>query len=465
MIAGAVGQGQSQARSVPRDNSEVQEGSMDQPSGRSFMQVLCEKYSPENFPYRRGPGMGVHVPATPQGSPMKDRLNLPSVLVLNSCGITCAGDENEIAAFCAHVFELDLSDNKLEDWHEVSKIVSNVPHLEFLNLSSNPLSLSVLERSCAGSFAGVRKLVLNNSKASWETVHTILQELPEDDDNRMSCMASLHFSGIGRVQLYENLIWMGAEMQLKRYVECSKAFCTPRFSELLQKVVLKSHRIDDMILYALCSLEELFLCLNDYETVSCSPVCCQSLKLLHITDNNLQDWTEIRKLGIMFPSLDTLILANNNLTTIEESEDSLARLFPNLRSINLHKSGLHCWEDIDKLNSFPKLEEVKLLGIPLLQSYTTEERRKLLIARLPCITKLNGSIVADGEREDSERFFIRYYMEFPEEEVPFSKGVGQECVCDSEGTDRGEDTLKVTASPSSLPNLVWWLQKWFVTRN
>lgn len=39
--------------------------------------------------------------------------------------------------------------------------------------------------------------------------------------------------------------------------------------------------------------------------------------------------------------------------------------------------------------------------------------------RLPSITKLNGSIVADGEREDSERFFIRYYMEFPEEEVPF----------------------------------------------
>lgn len=121
--------------------------------------------------------------------------------------------------------------------------------------------------------------------------------------------------------------------------ECSKAFSTPRFSELLQKAVFKSHKIDDMILLALCSLEELFLCLNDYETVSCSPVCCQSLKLLHITDNNLQDWTEIRKLGIMFPSLDTLILANNNLTTIEESEDSLARLFPNLRSINLHKSG------------------------------------------------------------------------------------------------------------------------------
>ncbi|KAJ8780167.1 hypothetical protein J1605_011962 [Eschrichtius robustus] len=277
----------------------MKERKMDQPSGRSFMQVLCEKYSPENFPYRRGPGMGVHVPATPQGSPMKDRLNLPSVLVLNSCGITCAGDEKEIAAFCAHVSELDLSDNKLEDWHELT-------------------------------FYGATRLLLINEV-----------------------------------------------------------------------------------------LEELFLCLNDYEAVSCPSICCPSLKLLHITDNNLQDWTEIRKLGVMFPSLDTLVLANNHLNAIEEPDDSLARLFPNLRSISLHKAGLQSWEDIDKLNSFPKLEEVRLLGIPLLQPYTTEERRKLVIARLPSVSKLNGSVVTDGEREDSERFFIRYYIDVPQEEVPF----------------------------------------------
>lgn len=50
---------------------------------------------------------------------LPDRLNLPSVLVLNGCGISNAGDEGEIAAFCAHVVELDLSHNKLQDWHEV----------------------------------------------------------------------------------------------------------------------------------------------------------------------------------------------------------------------------------------------------------------------------------------------------------------------------------------------------------
>ncbi|KAM4650406.1 tubulin-specific chaperone cofactor E-like protein isoform 2-T3 [Discoglossus pictus] len=317
---------------------------MDPSCGRSFMQVLSEKYSPENFPYRRGPGAGVHVPPGPQVSPMKDRLNLPSVLVLNGCGINCAGEECEIAAFCSHVSELDLSHNKLEDWQEVSKIVSNVPQLQFLNLSCNPLHKSVLSRTSAGSFSGIRKLVLNNCKASWETVHTLLMELPE--------------------------------------------------------------------------LEELFLCLNKYTTVLCSPVCFHSLKLLHITDNNLQDWAEIRKLGIMFPCLDTLVLANNKVLTIGDSGDALARLFPKLRSISLHKSGLSSWEDIEKLNTLPKLEEIRLLGIPLVEPYSTEERRKLVIARLPSVSKLNGSVVTQGEREDSERFFLRYYSEFPKEDVP-----------------------------------------------
>lgn len=154
------------------DSSEIE--------GRTFMQAISEKYSPENFPCRRGPGMGVVVvPSGPQGSPMKDRLNLPSVLVLNGCGISHAGDQGEIAAFCAHVVELDLSHNKLQDWHEISKIVSNVPNLEFLNLSSNQLSDAVLDPDCAKAFSSIRRFVLNNTQVSWDTVHTFTQEMPE----------------------------------------------------------------------------------------------------------------------------------------------------------------------------------------------------------------------------------------------------------------------------------------------
>lgn len=88
-----------------------------------------------------------------------------------------------------------------------------------------------------------------------------------------------------------------------------------------------------------CRLEELFLCLNEYSSVHASSVACPTLRLLHITDNSLQDWAHVRKFGSMFPMLDTLVLANNNLSSIQDGKDILRRLFPNLRNINLNNSG------------------------------------------------------------------------------------------------------------------------------
>ncbi len=43
----------------------------------------------------------------------------------------------------------------------------------------------------------------------------------------------------------------------------------------------------------------------------------------------------------------------------------------------------------------------------------------VLLVRLPSISLLNGSVVTDSEREDAERFFIRYHLDYPEEELPY----------------------------------------------
>ncbi|XP_037543737.1 tubulin-specific chaperone cofactor E-like protein [Nematolebias whitei] len=313
--------------------------SSDEEEVRTFVQVISEKYNPENFPY----GQGVVVLPGPPGSPVKDRLFLPSALVLNDCGISKAGDRSNIAAFCGHVLELDLSHNQLSDWGEIGTIVSNVPRLNFLNLSMNPLSGVQLQPSMADVFSRVRRLVLINTQISWDTVHTLTQHTPQ--------------------------------------------------------------------------LKELFLCLNGYDTVSESQASCPSLNLLQITDNRLQDWAEVRKFGRLYPSLSTLVLAKNSVNSVEDTKETLERLFPNLRSINLNNSGLSKWEDIKRLNFFPKLEEVKARGIPLLQPYSSQERRSLLLAQLPSVMFLNGSAVSDGEREDAERFFIRYYQDCPEQEL------------------------------------------------
>ncbi|KAM8834963.1 alpha-tectorin [Synchiropus picturatus] len=316
------------------------ESSSDEEEVCTLIQVISEKYNQDNFPY----GQGLVVLPSPPGSPIKDRLFLPSSLVLNDCGINKAGDSADIAALCGHVIELDLSYNQLNDWGEICTIVANIPHLDFLNLSFNPLSGVKLEPSMAEVFSRVRRLVLINTHVTWETVHMLTQNTPE--------------------------------------------------------------------------LTELFLCLNGFNTVLESSKSCPSLRLLQITDNQLQDWSEVRKFGLMYPSLHTLVLANNCLDCVGDSPEMLQRLFPNLQSINLNNSGLSKWRDIERLSFFPKLQNVKARGIPLLQRYTSQERHSLLLAQLPSVVMLNGTEVLDGEREDAERFFIRFYQDCPEKELP-----------------------------------------------
>ncbi|KAL3043266.1 hypothetical protein OYC64_021062 [Pagothenia borchgrevinki] len=319
---------------------DTMETSSDEEESRTFVQVLSEKYSPDNFPY----GQGVMVMPSLPGSPVKDRLFLPCSLVLSDSGINKAGDRSDIAAFCVHVAELDLSQNQLKDWEEICAIVSNIPHLDFLNLSMNPLMGVQLEPCMAEVFSRVRQLVLINTHISWDTVHTLTKHTPE--------------------------------------------------------------------------LEELFLCLNGFNTVSESQTSCPSLRLLQITDNQLKEWKEVRKFGQIYPSLNTLVLANNSVDCVGDSPETLQRLFPNLRSINLNNSGLSKWTDIERLNFFPKLKEVKVKGIPLLKTYTDQERCSLLLAQLPSVVLLNGSMVSHGDREDAERFFIRHYQDCPKQELP-----------------------------------------------
>jgi hypothetical protein len=45
------------------------------------------------------------------------------------------------------------------------------------------------------------------------------------------------------------------------------------------------------------------------------------------------------------------------------------------------------------------------------QPYSDEERRHLVVARLPDVTTLNGSRISADNRLESERFFIRHFLQ------------------------------------------------------
>ena len=46
-------------------------------------------------------------------------LRLPNSIGLESYGITCAGDSQQLSSICASTKELDLSGNQIKDWLEV----------------------------------------------------------------------------------------------------------------------------------------------------------------------------------------------------------------------------------------------------------------------------------------------------------------------------------------------------------
>ena len=116
---------------------------------------------------------------------------------------------------------------------------------------------------------------------------------------------------------------------------------------------------------------------------------------------------------IQFLSLAECPIAN--LTTLEE----LANIPTGLTSLNVSTTKINSWCEVEKLRRFPGLNDLRIQGCPFLDEFNRKEKRTMLVARLPNVKILNGGdMISKTEREDSERAFIRYFLETPEPARP-----------------------------------------------
>lgn len=111
--------------------------------------------------------------------------SVPDLLVLNDCDIDCAGEPDELRKKCCTVRELDLAQNNLKSWKEVFSILSQMPRVEFVNLSLNLLSGPV-ERPPGFALTRLRSLVLNNTRLDWESVETLINSLDTLEELHLS---------------------------------------------------------------------------------------------------------------------------------------------------------------------------------------------------------------------------------------------------------------------------------------
>ncbi|XP_050677473.1 tubulin-specific chaperone cofactor E-like protein [Leptidea sinapis] len=311
----------------------------------------------------------------PKRSP---RLSVPTLLVLNDCDIDCAGDAAVLADKCADVVELDLANNKLTDWKEIFAILDQSPRVRFLNLSFNRLSAQIqAAQSLHPRLDYLSNLVLNSTYVGWPSVCGLLKTLP--------ALEELHLS----LNEYTYIDLSGDETKKEICEACTR---------------LK----------------------ND----STEPV-HEKLKKLHFSGNPVSSWREISKLGYAFPNLETLLVNDCPLSTLEpdpceKCDDANGNkrshdAFPCLRFLNLNNTGLATWDEVDRLAKFQSLRSLRVQGWPLWERFesTEHERRLLLVARLPHVRTLNGGgAVPAEERDSAERAFIRYYMEKPEADRP-----------------------------------------------
>lgn len=161
---------------------------------------------------------------------------------------------------------------------------------------------------------------------------------------------------------------------------------------------------------AMPNLQELHLSLNDYTTIDMpSNKIYPSLKQLFLCGNPISSWDDVILIGKIFPSLESLIMADTHIASLPEPS-TWEHFFPHLQIINFNNVLLNDWKDIERLNCFSKLEDIRLQGLPVLDSLNELERRQHLIAYLPSVIRLNGSAIFQKEREDAERAFIRHFL-------------------------------------------------------
>jgi Leucine-rich repeat (LRR) protein len=188
----------------------------------------------------------------------------------------------------------------------------------------------------------------------------------------------------------------------------------PSFVTITQLKLAKSNlQWDDLcsVLLMMTKLKMLDLSKNNISQLSSKDGTSQcifprSLEVLDIEDNQLTDWEDVLILGAL-PVLKVLWLGGNKLTRVELS----AGLFPSLTTLSLKDNRIQSWSDVSHLSQLDHLEHLKLTDNPFMEGETVFNRRQLIIARLPQIGLLNGSTIFEKERVQSERFYIKKYLQ------------------------------------------------------
>lgn len=228
---------------------------------------------------------------------------MPSLLVLNDCNIDRAGESEDLRKKCSTVRELDLAQNKLERWEEVFRIMAQMPRLEFVNLSANRLYGPIQAPPCDVQMAQLKSLVLNNTRLEWDSVDTLLNLLPVLEELHLSL--NDYKNVLIDTHVEDDLAIMGDGVELCETEGTTDEDEENNFTAAADPCECRPNN------EKICKRSESSC--SQYKKSNGH----EGVKRLHFTGNPVKDWMEICRLGRVFPSLESLVLADCPIQSLD----------------------------------------------------------------------------------------------------------------------------------------------------
>ncbi|KAM4772644.1 tubulin-specific chaperone E [Rhinophrynus dorsalis] len=160
------------------------------------------------------------------------------------------------------------------------------------------------------------------------------------------------------------------------------------------------------------TLEELRLASNDIKVLERPVDSLQSLTLLDISNNNLNDGNELHALAYL-PRLTQLIVSNNKISLITFPDVQFGHnttMFSSLNSLSIDDNNISQWATINELNKLECLQSLKCQNNPLMDLEKNPETiRQLVIAKIANLKVLNKTEILPQERKGAELDYRKMY--------------------------------------------------------
>ncbi|XP_042314489.1 tubulin-specific chaperone E [Sceloporus undulatus] len=234
------------------------------------------------------------------------QLNNLNDISVDGCGVSLAGQEEEIKRTCPNIRRLNLSKNLLSFWKDVVDIACQLEHLEILNLSENKMKFPSTLLPATRAFCNLRVLALNRTGVTWTEVLLCATGWPALEE---LYLASNDISLLERpIDVLLNLKWLDlSDNQLTHENQLHLIADLPR----LETLILSNNGISSIHF-------------PDVE-FGCKTNMFPSLTHLRVKGNRITEWSVINELDKL-QRLQSLDCRNNPLMDTDKNVETVKQL-------------------------------------------------------------------------------------------------------------------------------------------